>query len=178
MSKIWYAVQMDHEDNDWGNGSFDKQEAIREARRIGAKIIAEIDGDVCIDEYEVPPRPYSELIRNYAGMSRAEFSRKYQIPVRTLEEWDADRRDPSKWVMDLLARVVIEDKFKNTARLKEYVVAVVSQTDTWETTYTNSFTDAVIEAKHELRNARDGETVELRIYDTLDDVDYYTIDFI
>lgn len=177
MSKIWYAVQMDHEDNDWGNGSFDKQEAIKEARRIGAKIIAEIDGDVCIDEYEVPPRPYSELIRNYAGMSRAEFSRKYHIPVRTLEEWDADRRDPSDWMMDLLARVVIDDKLK-TAKFKEFVVAVVSQTDTWENTYTNSFTDAVIEARFETGRARDGETVELRIYDTLDDVDYYTIDFI
>lgn len=177
MSKIWYAVQMDHEDNDWGNGSFDKQEAIKEARRIGAKIIAEIDGDVCIDEYEVPPRPYSELIRNYAGMSRAEFSRKYHIPVRTLEEWDADRRDPSDWVIDLLARVVIDDKLK-TAKFKEFVVAVEGPTNVWENTVTNSFTDAVIEARFELQRARDGETVELRMYDTLDDVDYYTINFI
>lgn len=177
MSKIWYAVQMDHEDNDWGNGSFDKQEAIKEARRIGAKIIAEIDGDVCVDEYEVPPRTFSELIRNYTGMSRAEFSRKYHIPVRTLEEWDADRRDPSDWVIDLLARVVIDDKLKN-AKFKEFVVAVEGPANVWENTVTNSFTDAVIEARFELKNARADETVELRMYDTLDDVDYYTIAFI
>lgn len=51
----------------------------------------------------------SEEIRSIAGMSRAAFSRKYGIPIRTLEEWDAGRRTPSDWVMDLLERVVKED---------------------------------------------------------------------
>ena len=177
MSKIWYAILMDNNDDDWGKGSFDKREAIAKAREMGAKMIAEIEEDTCIDEYTLPPRTFSELIRNYAGMSRAEFSRKYHIPVRTLEEWDADRRNPSDWVMDLLARVVIDDKLKN-AKFKEFVVAVEGPTNVWENTVTNSFTDAVVEARFEAGRARDGETVELRMYDTLDDVDYYTIDFI
>ena len=30
-------------------------------------------------------------IRDLAGISRAEFSRKYNIPVRTLEDWEAGK---------------------------------------------------------------------------------------
>lgn len=47
--RLWYAVQMDSED-DWGTGFFDKDKAIEEAERIGAKQVAVIDGDICIDE--------------------------------------------------------------------------------------------------------------------------------
>ncbi len=48
-------------------------------------------------------------IRGLLGVSRAEFSRRYKIPVRTLEEWDAGRRVPPEWTMELLERVVRED---------------------------------------------------------------------
>lgn len=45
-------------------------------------------------------------IRDISGLSRAAFARKYNIPVRTLEEWDSERRKAPEWVLDLLERVV------------------------------------------------------------------------
>lgn len=55
----------------------------------------------------------SERIRGILGISRAEFGRRYNIPIRTLEEWDAGRRIPPTYVIELLERVVTEDKNKN-----------------------------------------------------------------
>lgn len=48
-------------------------------------------------------------IRAILGISRAEFSRRYGIPIRTLEGWDAGVRQPSEWVLTLLQRVVTID---------------------------------------------------------------------
>ncbi len=33
---IWYAVEMDAEDNDWGTGSYNYDEAVEIARRMGS----------------------------------------------------------------------------------------------------------------------------------------------
>ena len=54
----------------------------------------------------------SREIRAILGVSRAEFSRRYGIPLRTLEDWDAGKNHPSEWVMNLLERVVREDAEK------------------------------------------------------------------
>ena len=51
--KLWFAVEMDREDNDWGTGSYDLDEARRMADSMDAELIAVIDGDICIDEIEV-----------------------------------------------------------------------------------------------------------------------------
>lgn len=55
--KKWYAVQYDRDDNDWGTGSYNLEEAIKMCRENGYKRIAVIDMDgaepVCIDEIEV-----------------------------------------------------------------------------------------------------------------------------
>ncbi len=48
-------------------------------------------------------------IRAILGISRAEFSRKYGIPIRTLENWDAGTRQPPEWLLKLLERVARED---------------------------------------------------------------------
>ena len=48
-------------------------------------------------------------IREKTGMSRAEFSRAYGIPVRTLEDWEAEKRKCPDYVTKLLSRVVSED---------------------------------------------------------------------
>jgi putative transcriptional regulator len=48
-------------------------------------------------------------IRQILGISRAEFSRRYNIPVRTLEDWDSGKREPPAYVIALLERVVKED---------------------------------------------------------------------
>lgn len=60
--KNWYAIQRDAEDNDWGTGSFEWEEAIEMAKKKGYERIAEIDGQynedgeptvdpICIAEY-------------------------------------------------------------------------------------------------------------------------------
>lgn len=52
----------------------------------------------------------SKEIRDILGISRAEFSRRYGIPIRTLENWDAGKNTPPEWVANLLERVVRLDK--------------------------------------------------------------------
>lgn len=42
-------------------------------------------------------------LRTAAGMSRAELSRFSGIPIRTLEDWEAERRTPPAWAVELLA---------------------------------------------------------------------------
>lgn len=57
--KTWYAVMMDREDNDWGTGSYNMEEAIEKARKyreLGeaeayVAVIEESEHDaVCVDE--------------------------------------------------------------------------------------------------------------------------------
>lgn len=59
--KYWYAVMMDREDNDWGTGSFDLDEAMTMVKKYPDGYIAVIDANydddgvahsdgVCIDE--------------------------------------------------------------------------------------------------------------------------------
>ena len=55
------------------------------------------------------PQMRSKEIRALLGVSRAEFSRRYKIPIRTLEDWDAGKREAPEWVWELLERVVKED---------------------------------------------------------------------
>lgn len=45
-----------------------------------------------------------------AGLTRAELSKKkYNIPIRTIENWDSGRRKPSEWLENLIIRVINED---------------------------------------------------------------------
>lgn len=45
-------------------------------------------------------------MRNYIGVSRAEFSRRYNIPLRTLESWESGVRTPPEYVLQLLEESV------------------------------------------------------------------------
>lgn len=54
----------------------------------------------------------SKEIRDLLGVSRAEFSRRYSIPVRTLENWDAGVNQAPEWVLVMLERIVREDVAK------------------------------------------------------------------
>lgn len=49
-------------------------------------------------------------MRDLLGVSRAEFSRKYKIPIRSLENWESSTNKPPEYLIDLLERAVIEDK--------------------------------------------------------------------
>lgn len=58
-------------------------------------------------------------IREKSGLSRAAFSRAYEIPVRTLEEWEAGRRKPPAYVLNLLERAVAADRKSGRQELAE-----------------------------------------------------------
>lgn len=48
-------------------------------------------------------------IREYSGLSRAEFSRTYQIPLRTLEDWESEKHKAPAYVSEMLRQIVIEN---------------------------------------------------------------------
>ena len=51
----------------------------------------------------------AERIRKLTGMSRTSFCKKYRIPLRTYEQWEAEQRHPPKYVLYLLEIVVNYD---------------------------------------------------------------------
>ena len=51
-------------------------------------------------------------IRKRTGLSQARFGEKYNIPKRTIEDWESEKRTPPKYVAALLERAVKED-FEN-----------------------------------------------------------------
>lgn len=40
--------------------------------------------------------------REKAGISRAEMSRQFEIPLRTLEDWETEKRTPPPYVTKLI----------------------------------------------------------------------------
>lgn len=52
----------------------------------------------------------SQEIRAILGISRAEFGRRYNIPIRTLENWDSGKQTAPEYVYEMLERIVKEDK--------------------------------------------------------------------
>lgn len=48
-------------------------------------------------------------IRDLAGMKRVTFCEKYGIPLRTMEDWEAEKSKAPQYVMDLLERAVRQD---------------------------------------------------------------------
>ena len=51
------------------------------------------------------------------GMSRAEMHRVFEIPVRTLEDWDSGKRNPPVWaeklILEKLERMKEEQETNN-----------------------------------------------------------------
>ena len=44
-----------------------------------------------------------------AGMSQGQFHTAYGVPRRTIQDWEAGRRIPPAYVVELLARAVAQD---------------------------------------------------------------------
>ena len=62
-------------------------------------------------------------LRNSKGMSRKEFSEYTGIPVRTIEDWEAERRVPPEYIPRLLAyRIKYEDMLYQRKIVKEFNV--------------------------------------------------------
>lgn len=54
-------------------------------------------------------------MRKLLNVSRADFSRIYSIPVRTLEDWESHKRKCPEYVLNLLERAVKEDSLEISA---------------------------------------------------------------
>lgn len=52
-NKFWYAVQMDEDDNDWGYGSYDLEEAKKMVKKYGKDgriaVIEEGNDPICVE---------------------------------------------------------------------------------------------------------------------------------
>jgi putative transcriptional regulator len=50
-------------------------------------------------------------LRKLTGLTQNGFSNKYNIPKRTLQDWEAERRTPPEYVIELLERCVKLDTY-------------------------------------------------------------------
>nr|DAR66277.1 MAG TPA: putative transcriptional regulator [Caudoviricetes sp.] len=48
-------------------------------------------------------------MRKLLGLSQSAFGKRYNIPVRTIQDWESGRRKAPVYVLELLERVVVED---------------------------------------------------------------------
>lgn len=55
-------------------------------------------------------------IRALTGLSQTDFSEKYNIPKRTLQDWEYERRNPPEYVINLLEFKV---KYDVSKKLKQ-----------------------------------------------------------
>ena len=53
-------------------------------------------------------------MRKLLGLSQAAFGDRYNIPVRTIQDWENGRRKAPIYVLELLERVVTEDSEAET----------------------------------------------------------------
>ena len=62
--------------------------------------------------------------RMKAGLTRAEMARRFEIPIRTLEDWEAEKRVPSIW-----AEKLILEKLERMSMTKEQFMEKLIETD-------------------------------------------------
>lgn len=48
-------------------------------------------------------------MREMLGLSQAQFSQRYGIPKRSIENWESGTRKPPEYLRALLERAVLED---------------------------------------------------------------------
>ena len=57
-------------------------------------------------------------LRQQTGMNRREFSEYTKIPIRTLEDWEAGKRNPPEYVPRLLNYQLMYDKLRKDNEVK------------------------------------------------------------
>lgn len=69
------------------------------------------EGTFTEDFYEIheADEPTIKDLRHLTGLSQAKFCQKYDIPLRTLQDWELGRRNAADYFVKLLYRVVMED---------------------------------------------------------------------
>ena len=57
--------------------------------------------------YVIAKMSWRERREKILGISRAEMHRRYQIPIRTLEDWEAGKYKPADYIEILLAYTLL-----------------------------------------------------------------------
>ena len=55
-------------------------------------------------------------LRSMTGMSQSKFAAYFGISVRTLQEWEQERKKPPVYLADLLKRILDLEYFNNSDR--------------------------------------------------------------
>ena len=58
--------------------------------------------------YVIAKMSWRERREKILGISRAEMHRRYQIPIRTLEDWEAGKYKPADYIEILLAYTLLQ----------------------------------------------------------------------
>lgn len=66
------------------------------------RVVVLDDDDVIETYYNFSADSEIRKARENLGISRAEMSRIFEIPIRTLEDWDYGRRIPAHWAEKLI----------------------------------------------------------------------------
>ena len=67
----------------------------------------ETEKDILKRIYAIANLSLRERREKLLGISRAEMHRRYQIPLRTLEDWEAGKYKPADYVESLLAYTLL-----------------------------------------------------------------------
>lgn len=70
---------------------------------------AEVISDWLFAIYDLANKNWTER-RKEMGISRAEMSRTYAIPIRTLEDWEAEKNKPTIYTEALISYTILMDK--------------------------------------------------------------------
>lgn len=70
--------------------------------RDGDRINVMDNGEIVQQYYNFTVVSPIKTVRMEAGLSRAEMSRQFEIPIRTLENWEAGTRIPPVWAEKLI----------------------------------------------------------------------------
>lgn len=117
---------------------------------------------------------YTELMRKDSGLNRTQFGKKYNIPLRTLENWEKEVTDAPEYVIDLLGRVVYADL---TGKKPHFKVVDIGKYDELFIAETDSYLEAVTSARVNKDHTTEGE-VEIRLYEAdIEDEDCENFNF-
>lgn len=68
----------------------------------------EAEKDVLKRIYTIAKMSWRERREKILGISRAEMHRRYQIPLRTLEDWEAGKYKPADYIEILLSYTLLQ----------------------------------------------------------------------
>lgn len=68
----------------------------------------EVEKDILKRIYAIAKMSWRERREKILGISRAEMHRRYQIPLRTLEDWEAGKYKPADYIEILLSYTLLQ----------------------------------------------------------------------